>query len=106
MASRIATQSLWKGVKQINNFGINRARFSLHSSKYISSTLRNNNSSKNDTFSIKEILPPQDAFAKRHIGPRKQERMEMLEILKYNVSFLFNIIISLNSDAFQLECSL
>jgi len=32
-------------------------------------------------FSIQEILPPQDAFALRHIGPRKAEREEMLKVL-------------------------
>eukprot|EP00794_Sanderia_malayensis_P007758 gene7758-8602_t len=34
------------------------------------------------SFSIKEILPSQDAFAQRHIGPRKSERADMLRELK------------------------
>ena len=39
-------------------------------------------------FSIKEILPAQDAFAQRHIGPRKSERDEMLNFLELEVSVL------------------
>ncbi len=37
------------------------------------------------SFSIKEILPSQDAFALRHIGPRKSERDDMLRMLKLEV---------------------
>lgn len=33
-------------------------------------------------FSIKEILPPQDGFAMRHIGPRKEETNEMIKFLE------------------------
>ena len=45
-----------------------------------------------DFFSIKDILPPQDAFAQRHIGPRKEERNAMLKALNYNVSCVFKIL--------------
>lgn len=34
-----------------------------------------------ESFSIDKILPPQDAFAQRHIGPRKEEKKEMLNFL-------------------------
>lgn len=39
-------------------------------------------------FSIQDILPPQDAFALRHIGPRKAERLEMLKVLNLEVMYL------------------
>ncbi|XP_065657325.1 glycine dehydrogenase (decarboxylating), mitochondrial isoform X4 [Hydra vulgaris] len=32
-------------------------------------------------FSIKNILPPQDAFAERHLGPRKEETVDMIKTL-------------------------
>ena len=37
------------------------------------------------SFSIQEILPPQDAFAQRHLGPRKDETKEMLQFLNLKV---------------------
>ena len=37
------------------------------------------------SFSIQEILPPQDAFAQRHLGPRKSERDDMLRFLELEV---------------------
>ena len=37
------------------------------------------------SFSIQEILPPQDAFAQRHLGPRKSERDDMLRFLNLEV---------------------
>ena len=37
------------------------------------------------SFSIQEILPPQDAFAQRHLGPRKSERDDMLRSLNLEV---------------------
>ena len=36
-------------------------------------------------FTIKHIVPPQDAFAERHLGPRKEERAEMVEFLNLKV---------------------
>ena len=32
-----------------------------------------------------ETLPPQDAFAQRHLGPRKDETKEMLQFLNLKV---------------------
>ena len=37
------------------------------------------------SFSIQDILPPQDAFAQRHLGPRKDETKEMLQFLNLKV---------------------
>ena len=38
------------------------------------------------SFSIQEILPAQDAFAQRHLGPRKSERDDMLRFLNLEVN--------------------
>jgi len=46
-----------------------------------SSKLLNYGHRCSSSFSIQEILPPQDAFALRHIGPRKDETSEMLDTL-------------------------
>lgn len=43
-------------------------------------------------FSIKEILPPQDAFAMRHIGPRKEETNEMIKFLELKVCFFYFLL--------------
>ena len=87
MTSRILSQrSVWQGLKRISNTNIaHKSRFNtaLISSRCLTSTATK--LSKEDFFSIKDILPPQDAFAKRHIGPRKEERNAMLAALDYNV---------------------
>jgi len=57
----------------------------------VTSTFNHTQSRQVSNFSIEEILPPQDAFAQRHIGPRKDERDEMLEFLKMkNIDDLIN----------------
>ena len=54
-----------------------------------SSKLLNYGHRCSSSFSIQEILPPQDAFALRHIGPRKDETSEMLDTLDLKVSSPF-----------------
>lgn len=75
MASRIASQSLWNGLKRLPR---------LTQSRYVCTTFSCKKPETTEQFSIKDILPPQDAFAKRHIGPRKEERQQMLESLNYS----------------------
>lgn len=75
MASRI-TSPIWRGVNGLRTLGKNSFLSTLPSSRYLCIT-----SHKKEAFSIGEILPPQDAFASRHIGPRKEERQEMLAYL-------------------------
>lgn len=36
-------------------------------------------------YSIEKIVPPQDAFALRHLGPRKDEREEMCKVIGIKV---------------------
>ena len=87
MASRLAIQSAWKVPGRFSHFNVQKLRTSVQNSpRYIFTTAHKlSTQEEDDLFSIKEILPPQDAFAKRHIGPRKQYRNEMLRILNYDV---------------------
>ena len=89
MTSRIITQqSVWQGLKRINNINItNKSKLNpaLIKSRCLVTTATKLSNEK-EHFSIKDILPPQDAFAQRHIGPRKEERNAMLKALNYHVS--------------------
>lgn len=66
-------------------------------------------------FSIEKILPPQDAFALRHIGPRKDERDAMLKFigvsdtqaLIHNTvpnNIIFNRDLKLDEPKTEAEC--
>ena len=93
MTSRIISQrSVWQGLKRLSNTNI--AKKSSFNPALVKVRCLSSTASKlsNDSFSIKDILPPQDAFAKRHIGPRKEERNAMLAALNYNVSFRLILI--------------
>lgn len=53
------------------------------------------------SFSIQEILPPQDAFAQRHLGPRKSERDDMLRFLNLEtINDLINLTVP---ESIQLQ---
>lgn len=79
MASRIISP-LWKGAKYstqlFHGTKICNIRYLAISAKKFENK---------EQFSIDHILPPQDGFAQRHIGPRKEERREMLKYLGMQV---------------------
>lgn len=79
MASRIISP-LWKGAKYSRSFASPK-----QSCIRCLITATAVQQKEKENFSINEILPPQDAFAQRHIGPRKEERKEMLKYLGMEV---------------------